>query len=75
MDLTAGNIIVLALQEGDIAVLRSGGPEMTVTNIWSFDPFLPIDTVTCMWFSGKKKRVHSANFPIASLIVTGRTAQ
>ena len=53
---------------GDIVRLKSGGPEMTVTEVRS-----PVGTleamVECMWFSGKSsnKREHGY-FPPNSLV-------
>lgn len=35
------------LKSGDLVVLKSGGPEMTVKEIYS-------DEVICQWFAGKK---------------------
>ena len=33
--------------EGDLVVLKSGGPEMTIKVIYS-------DEILCQWFAGKK---------------------
>jgi uncharacterized protein YodC (DUF2158 family) len=46
-------------QEGDIVVLKSGGPEMTVTEVFT-------DAVNCKWFAGSK--LHGGHFNILSLV-------
>ncbi|MBQ4773474.1 DUF2158 domain-containing protein [Pectobacterium versatile] len=38
---------VTSLKVGDLVVLKSGGPEMTVKAIY-------LDEVLCQWFAGKK---------------------
>ena len=35
------------LKSGDLVVLKSGGPEMTVKHVYS-------DEIICQWFAGKK---------------------
>lgn len=57
---------------GDIVRLKSGGPEMTVTQVRH-----PLDgvleklgqspTVECMWFEGKSNKRGKGNFPPGSL--------
>lgn len=34
-------------KSGDLVVLKSGGPEMTIKSIYS-------DEIVCQWFAGKK---------------------
>lgn len=48
----------MSFQTGDIVVLKSGGPEMTVDFIVDTD-------VTCNWFSDNK--LHNETFNEASL--------
>jgi uncharacterized protein YodC (DUF2158 family) len=45
---------------GDIVQLKSGGPEMTITNPNAYGY-----KIECYWFAGKKQE--SANFPPDSL--------
>lgn len=48
---------------GDIVVLKSGGPDMTVKD---FGPDLGEDKlIICVWFEGKKAREHA--FPTVVL--------
>ena len=45
---------------GDIVKLKSGGPDMTVTEVdTTKDPDKPITYYVCEWFSGKKVESHS----------------
>jgi uncharacterized protein YodC (DUF2158 family) len=47
---------------GDIVMLKSGGPEMTVKETLN----LEIESYRCQWFAGKK--LDSGVFPADSLI-------
>lgn len=38
-------------QRGDIVRLKSGGPEMTVTDIGKYD-YIDEDRAKCQWFDG-----------------------
>jgi uncharacterized protein YodC (DUF2158 family) len=42
------------IRKGDVVVLKSGGPKMTVQNLGESKPGLtgPITWVHCMWFDG-----------------------
>ncbi|MFP2273218.1 YodC family protein [Enterobacter ludwigii] len=44
--------------EGDLVVLKSGGPEMTIKAIYS-------DEIVCQWFAGKK--LEQGRFTLESL--------
>lgn len=48
---------------GEIVQLKSGGPEMTVSNTNLFDKD---DHVKCQWFGGRK--LDQGAFPTASLV-------
>lgn len=48
---------------GQVVQLRSGGPEMTVSD----RDFGDEDHVWCQWFGGRK--LEQGRFPVASLIV------
>lgn len=54
------------LKAGDVVVLNSGGPNMTVTKVES-------DVVTCQWFDGKK--LCTEEFPATSLTKPDFSAQ
>jgi uncharacterized protein YodC (DUF2158 family) len=54
------------LKIGDVVHLRSGGPEMTVTNV-GLDGFRT-PTVWCVWFVGTKQQ--AGTFPPDSLVKT-----
>ncbi len=41
-----------AIAEGDVVVLKSGGPDMTVTGVGDNYGVL---TAWCIWFDGKKQ--------------------
>ena len=45
---------------GDVVVLKSGGPDMTVEKISTFN-----GDVVCQWFGGRK--LEKGSFPPASL--------
>jgi uncharacterized protein YodC (DUF2158 family) len=49
---------------GDLVVLKSGGPVMTVEETFEIRPGKE-EQVRCQWFSGKK--LESGVFPVASL--------
>ncbi len=49
----------MAFKVGDVVVLKSGGPEMTVA-------VLDKDHVWCQWFGGRK--LEKGRIPVASLI-------
>lgn len=50
----------MAFKVGDVVVLKSGGPEMTVEDPQNFR-----GQVECQWFGGRK--LESGSFPPASL--------
>ncbi len=53
----------MTFKVGDVVVLKSGGPEMTVSQ----EPTLTDeDHVRCQWFGGRK--LETGRFPIASLV-------
>lgn len=39
-------------QKGDIVKLKSGGPEMTIENIGTYNS---VEKANCAWFDGKTK--------------------
>lgn len=41
-----------AISEGDVVVLKSGGPNMTVTTVADL---YGVPTAWCSWFDGKKQ--------------------
>ena len=49
---------------GDIVQLKSGGPDMTVTEENDYNP----GTFDCQWFAGRK--LESGSFPIDSLVLS-----
>ena len=42
------------IKKGDVVMLRSGGPKMTVVNVGEQKPglMLGVDWVRCIWFKG-----------------------
>lgn len=40
---------------GDVVVLKSGGPPMTVHNLGDYSPMGPNPGLQCVWFDGAKK--------------------
>ncbi len=52
------------MEKGDIVVLKSGSPQMTVVDF-------TIDTVVCNWFIGNE--IHEAKFPMNSLLPFNKT--
>ena len=50
------------LKKGDVVILKSGGPKMTVQNFVAQKPGLTTDVkwVHCIWFEGNT--VHEYNF-------------
>jgi uncharacterized protein YodC (DUF2158 family) len=65
-DFEAGN-----LREGDIVMLNSGGPLMTVEKVW-------IDMkwyASCIWFDGSKGGLDSAEFGTNCLMREERRSQ
>ena len=40
---------------GDVVILKSGGPAMTVHNIGDYTPTGPNPGLSCVWFDGVKK--------------------
>jgi uncharacterized protein YodC (DUF2158 family) len=55
----------IKLQIGDVVVLKSGGPPMTVSDIGDYQPFGPTLGALCIWFNNGKKEEHV--FEIACL--------
>jgi uncharacterized protein YodC (DUF2158 family) len=45
----------LNLQVGDVVVLKSGGPPMTVQHIGDYGPMGPVNGALCVWFNNGKK--------------------
>lgn len=41
---------------GDVVVLKSGGPAMTVEEVGDYDPIGPSPGLKCIWFEGKEKQ-------------------
>ena len=52
------------LKKGDVVKLKSGGPEMTVTDVANDD--FGVMTVWCCWFD--KTDVKTGTFPIESVV-------
>lgn len=42
-------------QIGDVVILRSGGPPMTVHDIGDYTPIGPNPGLLCVWFDAAKK--------------------
>lgn len=40
---------------GDVVILKSGGPAMTVHNIGDYSPMGPNPGLLCVWFDNSKK--------------------
>jgi uncharacterized protein YodC (DUF2158 family) len=40
---------------GDVVILRSGGPMMTIHNIGDYSPVGPNPGLLCVWFDNGKK--------------------
>lgn len=40
---------------GDVVILKSGGPPMTVHNIGDYSPMGPNPGLLCIWFDNAKK--------------------
>lgn len=40
---------------GDVVILKSGGPPMTVHNIGGYHSTAPDDGLQCVWFDSNKK--------------------
>lgn len=40
---------------GDVVILKSGGPSMTVHSIGDYSPMGPNPGLLCVWFDGSKK--------------------
>ena len=40
---------------GDVVILKSGGPPMTVHNLGDYSPMGPNPGVMCVWFDNSKK--------------------
>lgn len=55
----------MAFKVGDVVVLRSGGPEMTVS-----DPNAYGGQVDCQWFGGRK--LEHGRFPPQSLALAAK---
>lgn len=42
-------------KKGDVVMLRSGGPAMTVQNVGDYSPHKSEDGVECVWFNEKRQ--------------------
>lgn len=40
---------------GDVVVLKSGGPDMTILDVGDYSPMHSNNAAKCVWFDGKKK--------------------
>lgn len=40
---------------GDVVLLKSGGPDMTVVDLDDYSPMHSENSAKCQWFDGKKK--------------------
>jgi uncharacterized protein YodC (DUF2158 family) len=40
---------------GDVVMLKSGGPSMTITNIGDYPDTSPSPGLLCAWFDGRNK--------------------
>ncbi len=49
------------IQPGDVVRLKSGGPDMTVKEIYAED-----QEAVCIWFENKTKRMEE-NFPLVTI--------
>jgi uncharacterized protein YodC (DUF2158 family) len=45
----------MAFSKGDVVILKSGGPKMSVVDIGDYGPMGPEDGVKCVWFDKTKK--------------------
>ena len=63
------------LKKGDVVVLQSGGPKMTVQNFGEQKPGIMINVkwVHCIWFEGNT--VYEYNFDRCVLKLAGRKNQ
>ncbi|MEQ9405595.1 MAG: DUF2158 domain-containing protein [Cyclobacteriaceae bacterium] len=43
-------------KKGDLVMLKSGGPEMTVNGYAWHGNYQSFDTIVCHWFDGKEHR-------------------
>lgn len=50
---------------GDTVKLKAGGPDMSVSRVWTTSGTRPEEVVRGQWFAGKK--LESGDFPPASL--------
>ncbi len=50
------------LKPGDVVMLKSGGPEMTIDTIDTFDMHGP--GALCQWFDGKDLKTHVFSFHV-----------
>ena len=49
-------------KEGDVVVLKSGGPQMTIKGIGKYGLGATEDKVLCEWFDGPKRIEHVFEF-------------
>lgn len=59
-----------SFKPGDVVVLKSGGPQMTVSG---FCRGADSNTIRCMWFDGTTKQ-HDATFPPETLERAGQSS-
>jgi len=53
-------------KEGEVVVLKSGGPRMTIEGIGKYGPGATKDNANCIWFEGTKR--HEAIFELSTLM-------
>lgn len=65
MDTTLGDTIpATTLSPGDVVILRSGGPTMTVTSILA-------DLASCVWFAEDEEAFRFEELPTVALVAVG----
>jgi len=52
---------------GDVVMLKSGGPRMTITHLGPYESMLNDKQVRCEWFDPKRLKPFSQNFFIDTI--------
>lgn len=59
-------------KKGDVVLLKSGGPRMTVTDTGDYSPHASEDGVNCVWFDQKEVK-HEEVFDAAALMLAPKS--